>query len=474
MNQDILYRQLHRIIKNVRFSERTVFLMGSASNVRLVQKYLACYHLKAYAVLDNNPALEGTYVGGIRTYLTTKALTPVNERALILVFSPGYWKEMKEQLEELGYKENIHFYILKDFRRMTENTWNFIMAMRGVRKGYRIYRRIRETYGDDTFIFLERGATGDVFLNGLYLEPYARAKGITSYVIVGDAKGISRIAPLFGAENVMQLSFQEAEALQHAYSFLKLEGMKDVFTWQWSLYFNRCRIRMTERFHFQDTYTYHLYEGLVTKEKWKLPGFVGLDNDLVNKYKKMGILKDRTIILAPFAYSVKNLPDYFWSKLAVLLSQKGYKIMVNINPGSEMNPFPEIEAVQFPFAEIEAILTYAGHFLALRSGLCDIAALVKCHQVILYPEKMQPANYSMHRSDVEFSGFCNMEFDSGHITEISSPLIKDIVNDRVDNRTPWEICSLYDELNHKILNEFSVISTGVCDEAVGAGAEEII
>lgn len=224
--------------------------------------------------------------------------------------------------------------------------------------------------------------------------------------------------------------------------------------WQGSLYFNYCQTRMHKEFNFLDTYTYYIYRGLVSRNEWKKPAFTPLSEKLEQKYRNMGLAKGNTVIVAPFAYSVKKIPIWVWEKLADLLHEKGYQVFANINTETEVNPFKNMRTVFFPFAECEAILQYSGYFLALRSGLCDIVSMIPCKQVLLYPEEMNPINYYVHRSDLIFSGFKAMGYDTEHIVELSSPVIQDAVCEDNDQYSKEELNELYYDLIEKIIANF--------------------
>ena len=53
--------------------------------------------------------------GVINVWLIEERLQPFDDKALILIASKDY-KEEKSKLESMGYKENIHFYIVYDFK----------------------------------------------------------------------------------------------------------------------------------------------------------------------------------------------------------------------------------------------------------------------------------------------------------------------------------------------------------------------
>lgn len=452
MKRNFLHLQLDNIIRKCRFSERMVFAMGNGENVYQMTKYLKCFFLEFHAILDNDKKKWGTWSHGLKIFSTEKMLRPYRDNALIIIFAPIYGEQMKEQLESLGYKENVHFFLIREPQQSDdEDKAAYNYCVRETKRGKKIYDKFKKKYGADTHFFIVRGATGDVFLNGLYLKEYAQKCGIEKYVAVGDGKGLARILDLFGIDKTEKLEWRDAEAFQQCYKFFQLLDVTDLFLWQGSLYLNRCRTRMHREFNFLDTYDYYIYKGMVSKDKWTHPNFLDLDDSLRQKYERMGVVEGKTVILAPYAYSVKNLPEFFWEEIAEHLREKGYRVFVNVNESKEVNLFDNIPSIVFPFSEAKALLTYAGNFLSLRSGLCDIVSLIPCKQIILYPEEMQPIDYGIHRSDVNFSSLHVMSKEAEkYITEISSPVIRDIA-DKKDKHFPYKImCQHYDALISKI------------------------
>lgn len=451
-----IHKQLDKIIDNVRFSDRLVLAMGSANNIEYLQNYLKCCRLEIQAVLDNDPQLEGSFVSGCRVYQPENILSKFNDKALIIIYSPRYWNQMKIQLENMGYKENKHFFIIKDFRKKRSFLNSFISQMVQVQKGFKVYKNLLQKYGNDTHIFICRGATGDAYINGLFLPEYVKKKEIRKYVLAGDAKGLAKIAPLFDICDIAPLSFDEAEQVQKLYMLSIVSNITDLFMWQHTLYFNRSRIRMTEKFNFMDTYQYFTYNNLVSKDKWKLPEFKRLDEELEKRLIDQGMMKGRTVIIAPYAYSVKNLPVWFWDKVTEILINKGYEVFANINSETEVCPFKNMKSIFFTFSESVTILQYAGCFLGLRSGFCDIISSAECKKIILYPCKPQKVDYSVHRSDLEFSGLEIMGLTEGDVYEIASPLIKDITNKTGIPYSVSELSDMYNDLINKIVENIVI------------------
>ena len=454
MKRDPLYLELHKIIEDVRFSGRLVLAVGSAHNVAMMRDYLKCYGLEFAAVVDDEPEQVGKSRAGLPVYLMDAVLKPRRENALVLVMASGRNKSVKEYLESLGYREKVHFFLLHDLPSAeADSKEHFERQLAKARQGLSLYEQIKADYGETTHIFLMRGATGDVYLNGLYLASYCRKVGIENYVVAGDAKGLKRLAPLFAWKKVVALSHGEAEEFQLCYTFWRKSDVTDLFMWENTLPLNKCRLRMQERFTFMETYQHFIYKNLVSTEEWQKPLFVPLDKELRQKYKELGLQEGRTVIISPNAYSVKKLPEWFWEKVAIELQVKGYMVFVNLNPAVELNPFRSMQPVFFSYAESEAILRYAGHFLALRSGLCDIVAQVPCRKIILYPAEIRQPDYNVHRSSRDFASLRMLCPDKEQLVELESPVIEDLLqgNDALDG---WERLQEYQRLLENILERF--------------------
>lgn len=455
MKRDPLYLELHKIIEDVRFMGRMVLAIGSAHNVAMMRDYLKCYGLEFAAVLDDDPEQVGKSRAGLPVYLMDAVLQPWRENALVLIMASGWNKSIKEQLENLGYREKVHFFLLHDLPSgEADSKERFARQFAKARQGLALYEQIKANYGETAHIFLLRGATGDVFLNGLYLAPYCRKLGLENYVVAGDAKGLKRLAPLFAWKQVTVLSHGEAEAFQLCYTFWRKSDVTDLFMWENTLPLNKCRLRMQERFTFMETYHHFIYKNLVSSEEWQQPLFAPLNEELRQKYKSWGLQEGKTVIVSPNAYSVKKLPAWFWEKVAIELQARGYKVFVNLNPMAELNPFRSMQPVFFPYAECEAILRYAGHFLALRSGLCDIVAQVPCRKIILYPSEIRQPDYSVHRSSRDFASLRPLCQDGNQLIELESPVIEDLLqgNDTLDG---WERLQEYQRLLKAITERFT-------------------
>ncbi|MCR5238161.1 MAG: hypothetical protein K6E34_13270, partial [Lachnospiraceae bacterium] len=174
-------------------------------------------------------------------------------------------------------------------------------------------------------------------------------------------------------------------------------------------HFNRCRMRFDRRFNFIDTYRHYVF-GLDKDSKPCIPSFDTDREELKSLFSEIGLPKGKTVILAPYAYSIEQHPKrIFWLSLSEGLMDKGYSIAMNIDPEREENFIPDAKVISFELKDSVPVLEYAGAFIGMRSGFCDVVSSAKCKKIVLYPETdMSVIDYDRHRNDIEFSSFAAM------------------------------------------------------------------
>lgn len=295
--------------------------------------------------------------------------------------------------------------------------------------GYLTYKKIKIRYGRDTHIFLIRGKTGDIFLYFRLLDEYCKKNNISKYVLVGDGKGLATIKKLYPniTGDCCITSEKIGLALQNLYCFLggPDSGMTLSLMWDVDLMYNRCATRLTDRFNFMDSFYWFLFD---LDEKITVPKtavFSSCNDKLLKQLNKWGIVKDKTVIIAPYAYCVKLLPVIFWNTIIAELKKRGYYVFAMLDEW-EKNDFG-VPSVFFKYQDSIAVLEYAGHFIGLRSGFCDIASSADCNKVILYPKKPEEFDGSVHRGDLEYSSLITMKLTNS-ATEVVLPFARDILN----------------------------------------------
>ena len=291
---------------------------------------------------------------------------------------------------------------------------------------YDIYK-LQKKYGKDTHIIFMRGATGDTYLQLMLLEEYVRQKKIKKYILAGDSRGLGGLCELFPISEYKTYSTYQAECIEKTYLFLNGQNinMRLFFLWSNGFQHNKCRIRMTERFNFMDSYKNFVLE-LTEPVCLSKPHFLKVNEDDFWRWQKQGIVCGKTVIISPDANSVTGLPVWFWNSIILELKERGFTVFVNCG---YFNYYRATD-IFFSYHDSVPLLEYAGFFVGIRSGLCDIISSARCEKIIIFPEKQRQVDYSEHRTEMEFSGLEIMGLvnEDSHLYELATPLIRNITD----------------------------------------------
>ena len=101
------------------------------------------------------------------------------------------------------------------------------------------------------------------------------------------------------------------------------------------------------------------------------------------------LLPGKTVILAPYAKTLKRIPASFWSTLAQKLKDKGLCVGTNVvgkeQPVSGTHPVSMAYRLAIPF------LGAAGAAIGLRSGFQDVTCTARCLKISLtYKDEPTP------------------------------------------------------------------------------------
>lgn len=315
--------------------------------------------------------------------------------------------------------------------------------------GYYIYNRKR--FYKNTTIFL-RGATGDIYLQFLLLKSYIRDNNLKNYVLIGDSGNAIAIARLFGYPRVSYMSPRAVSCLEKYYLFMGGNNQKIVipFCWSDNYFFNTCCVRMTNKFSFMENYYYFSFV-LNPTYQFQLPQFDDVDEKLTFYWQQLGIIKGKTVIISPDANSVTGLPIWFWNSIIQELRTMGYAVFMNCNYPTYYrapNLFPS-------YSTCVPLLEYAGYFIGIRSGFCDIVSSAKCKKVIIYPEIGEKIDYVHHRSDYAYSSLRVMRLcERSDLYEIITPLIQNITDEKSNIEGVNSYVASFEILRTQIISKF--------------------
>ena len=103
----ILYKNLDAIVQDYKNTDQKIIMFGSSLLCGMIIYYLEKKSLPVTAIIDNNKKRRGQMIYEKIVYTPEEYLLETRKNVVILIAS-SYEKEMKEQLQQLGYNnENI-------------------------------------------------------------------------------------------------------------------------------------------------------------------------------------------------------------------------------------------------------------------------------------------------------------------------------------------------------------------------------
>jgi len=126
----------------------------------------------------------------------------------------------------------------------------------------------------------------------------------------------------------------------------------------------------------------------VIKDEWK--------NSALQRFENYGLIKGRTVILAPEAVTLPIVDKAIWETIAQLLKNEGYIVAANASREG-ISTIPGTIPIWFPLGEAIPMAELAGWVIALRSGFCDLIAAANCRLDVIYPphKTLQGTAYDM-------------------------------------------------------------------------------
>ena len=369
-------RKLDDLIARQAFEGKIVLAFGQCSATEEMLDYLFAKGIGARAVLDNNQAKQGQYCCGV-PILPPQAVKAYGEADSVVLIAARFYEEMAAQLKGLHYSgEIIKVVDYNSFAAYSLSDETFQEKKTRMLRGAFTLERIRARYPDHHLVVCPYDALGDVYWAMAFLPAYCAKKGIEKTAVVVTGEGCLKTAGLFGTRDVIALEHAQMDEFVQALIFVREDNC--IIAHHDRPYTDNI-IRYLDR-HFLSFVDYYRY------------GVYGLDKEAAPAKPcggsecacKDALVKGRTVILAPHAKSVAKPPDVWWEALAREYHEKGYLMLTNVHGGEA--PVRGTKALLLPIDQMISAAEYAGFFIGLRSGLCDILDTARCEKAVVFTD----------------------------------------------------------------------------------------
>ena len=377
------------------FEQKKVVIFGCTIYARDIRDALRSKEIEIFAMLDNNPEKAGRKCLNVDVW-SPEDFFSVKRTDMIMIVCSKYSHEMIQQLLRLGHNEKdiLDISVSESCQTVDDSEESFENKLQEVKEGLMLYDRIKGRYTNDFFVFLcPYPGTGDIYMACSYFQKYCVQNDISKYIFLVVGENCKRVAELFQIQNIEVVSELVKTRLLQAWEFIGNEKMqlKPLLYWGWR----------TKRYLYADK-----YPGITFREMFLYDVF-GLDKTaarrmpIVDKneeyaeklFKEKKLRRGKTVILSPYAGSfISEMGSEEWVRIAKGLAESGYDVCTNCSGKLEI-PIEGTIPIFFPYFEAVSVVEYAGGFIALRSGLCDVVSSANCKMIILYETGFNAANY---------------------------------------------------------------------------------
>lgn len=370
-----------------------VIIFGCTLYAHEIIKALTLNHIDVYCFVDNDKTKVGSICDGKEIKAPDILVEEDRDNTVVVIASPTYGREMVAQVRNYGYQDNRiwHIPVINPIQ-VSDSLESLEEAFGDIEEGIKVYDELTSD-GTELIILFPYPGTGDIYMACGYLKEYLIKCGKDKIKLVVTKKNCKKVAELFEYKNVVVITEKQKETLLNAWQFLGNENLrvKPVLFWGWHCKNYYRPYRNYQTLSFADFFKYDVFNH--SEDVRFMPPVYEKDNLYIEKlFDQNHLQKGKTVIIAPYAGSFQSSIDIgTWKELIDILYQKGYSVCTNCF-GTEM-PLPSTLAIQFPYEQVINVIEYAGYFVGVRSGLCDIASNANAKITVIYEEGFLASDY---------------------------------------------------------------------------------
>ena len=313
---------------------------------------------------------------GIPIVSPSSILSEDSEEAVVCI-ATRFYEAMHSQLRKLGFTGEIQKMV--DYNTYAEYSLSdetIGKKMKRVEKGMQMVEELEKKYPSYVRIFCPFSVLGDIYFCMSYLPYFLDRQGINDYIVCAAGQACAKVVELFDNCPVEIMEQRELDAIIQAELYSQDENAFIA--------------------HQDRPYVVNLFKALYIKkislEKIYCCGVFGLSQEtkpVIPRYwREYGDLKSiekgRAVILSPYAKSVTELRAEVWNEIVSDYLEQGYQVLTNV--AGEEKPLQGTKPISPKICEMKSVVEWAGTFIGIRSGMCDVIRTAKCRKIALYPD----------------------------------------------------------------------------------------
>ena len=388
LHYDEMENNLNKLIADNILLHKRIYLFGHCNATEVLADLLLDRGFSVDAILDNNMSKHGNFYREIPICPPEIIVKRNVENAIVCIVARAY-AAMAQQLNKMGYKGMIRK--LVDYNSFSEYSFSedtLLRMTKRVERGKVILNCLEEKHPRSFRIFCPFSALGDIFIMMSYLPHFLKKRNVNKCVICVVGNVCAQVVSLYKGSTLDDGDILYGEYSVEVYSQKDMDEMI-----QAALY--------TEDKHFfiahQDRpYVVNLQKALYIKciplEQIYCCGVFGLPIGTepykpvhLKKYKDLDLIKENNaVIFSPYAKSVTTFNELFWKPIVDDYLSRGFQCFTNVVGDEKF--LDGTLPISPSILEIQSVVEKAGHFVGIRSGLCDVIRYADCEKIALYPD----------------------------------------------------------------------------------------
>lgn len=358
------------------FQGKSILLFGHCNASEVLADSLLSNNNPPVCFLDNNKTKQGTCYKNIPIVSVEKIQEFSPENSVVLIVS-RFYHSMKQQLRRLSYKGDILELVeYNSFQAFSLEEDVFKEKEERVKKGCILLEKLSAS--GEHLLICPHQALGDVYWIMAYLPAYLEKHKVSSCTVVVASNPCRDVVSLFGFESVLEITVlpqKELASLVQAVIFTRAENI--LLAHHNYVYTDPTFSYLTERLIPFCDYYKEVILNLPAETQETQPQ----RNTSFTPPPEM--VQGQSVIFAPYANSMVEISPDFWESLAKSYEEKGFSLYTNLLDGQV--PISGTTPLVLPLTEMISAVEWAGHFISIRSGLCDVIHSANCEKTLVFP-----------------------------------------------------------------------------------------